>query len=138
MPGIAADEFVALNESSRIVEPAHGRKPAVSEPDYELEIFKVINGHVLQQQRVVHISRVTMLPYQQDIFDREGRIVTTATYANYLPIGTEQFPRLVTITRPLDELSLTIQVTKLALNETFDADQFELEIPANVAVTRMD
>ena len=138
VPGIAADEFVALNESSRILEPAHGRKPAVSEPDYELEIFKVINGHVLQQQRVVHISRVTMLPYQQDIFDREGRIVTTATYANYLPIGTEQFPRLVTITRPLDELSLTIQVTKLALNETFDADQFELEIPANVAVTRMD
>ena len=138
VPGIAPDELVALTESSRILEPAHGRKPAVSEPDYDLQVFKVVNGHVLQQQRVVHLSRVTMLPYQQDIFDRQGRIVTTATYANYLPVGTEQFPRLVTITRPLDELSLTIQVTKLALNETFDADQFELEIPANVTVTRMD
>ena len=138
VPGIASDELVSLNESSRITEPAHGRRPAISEPDYDLEVFKVIEGHVLQQQRVVHISRVTMLPYQQDIFDTHGRIVTTARYANYLPIGTEQFPRLVTITRPLDELSLTIQVTKLGLNETFEPDQFELKIPANVTVTRMD
>lgn len=138
VPGIAPDELVGLTESSRILEPAHGRKPAISEPDYDLQVFKVVNGHVLQPQRVVHISRVTMLPYQQEIFDKKGRIVTTATYANYLPIGTEQFPRLVTITRPLDELSLTIEVTKLALNETFDPDQFQLKIPANVAVTRMD
>ena len=138
VPGIAADEFVSLTESSRIVEPAHGRRPAVSEPDYDLEVFKVSDGHVLQQQRVVHISRVTMLPFQQDIFDKQGRIVTTATYANYLPLGTEQFPRLVTITRPLDELSLKIEVTKLGLNEAFEPDQFELKIPANVVVTRMD
>ncbi len=138
VPGVSAHELVSLTESSRIVEPAHGRKPAVSEPDYDLTVFKVVEGDVLQQQRVVHISRVTMLPYQQDIFDKQGRIATTATYANYLPIGTEQFPRLVTISRPLDELSLTIQVTKLALNETFDADQFELDIPTNFAVMRMD
>lgn len=138
VPGIALDELVALNESSRILEQAHGRKPAILEPDYDLEVFKVVTGHVLQQQRVVHISRVTMLPYQQDVFDKQGRIVTTATYANYLPIGTEQFPRLVTITRPLDELSLKIEVTKLGLNETFEPDQFDLKIPANVAVTKMD
>ena len=138
VPGVRSDEFVSVTESSRIAEPAHGRKPAVSEPDYDLNIFKVANGHVLQQERVIHISRVTLLPYQQDIFDGEGRIVTTATYANYLPIGAVPFPRLVTITRPLDELSLTIQVTKLALNETFEADQFELKVPGNFAVTRMD
>lgn len=138
VPGVSSDEFVSVTESVRIAEPAHGRKPAISEPDYDLNIFKVAKGHVLQQERVIHISRVTMLPFQQDIFDGEGRIVTTATYANYLPIGTEQFPRLVTITRPLDELRLTIQVTKLALNETFEADQFELKVPANIPVTRMD
>lgn len=138
VPGVAEDESVSLTESSRIVEPAHGRRPAISEPDYDLTVFKLIGGHVLQQQRVVHISRVTMLPYQQDIFDKHGRVATTATYSDYLPVGTEQFPRLVKITRPLDELSLTIQVTKLALNETFEPDQFELKIPANVAVTRME
>ena len=120
------------------MEPAHGRKPAVSEPDYDLEVFRVVNGHVLQQRRVVHISRVTLLPFQQDVLDAQGEVVTTATYANYAPAGDEQFPRLVTITRPLDELSLTIQVTKVALNEQFDSDQFELKIPGNVAVTRMD
>ena len=138
VPGVGGDELVSLTESSRIVEPAHGRKPAISEPDYDLEVFRVIHGHVLQQRRVIHISRVTLLPYQQDIFDEQGRIATQATYANYQPIGTEPFPRLVTIKRPQDELSLTIQVTKLALNETFDPDQFELKVPASYAVTRMD
>ncbi len=138
VPGVAKDEFVAVTESSHIVEAAHGRKPEISEPDYELEVFRVIKGPVLQQRRVIHISRVTLLPYQQDILDNQGRVVTRASYANYAPIGTVPFPRLVTIQRPLDELSLTIEVTKLALNETFDADQFELKIPANANVTRMD
>ena len=138
MPGVAPDEFVAVTESARIAEPAHGRKPAISEPDYALEVFRVADGHVLQPRRVVHISRVTLLPYEQDVFDAQGRVVTVTTYANYEPAGGEPFPRLVTITRPLDELSLTIQVNKVTLNEAFESDQFELKIPANVAVTRMD
>ncbi len=138
VPGVRSDEYVSMRESSRIVEPGRGHKPAISEPDYDLEVFKIVAGHVLQPRRTIHISRVTLLPYQQDIFDSQGRVVTEAVYANYQPIGTEQFPRLVTITRPLDELSLSVQVTKLAVNEDFEPDQFAVEIPTNYAVTRMD
>lgn len=138
VPGVASDEFVSMTESTRIVEPARGRRSAVSEPDYDLQVFKATVNHVLQPRRVVHISRVTLLPYEQDVFDDRGRVVTQAVYADYVPLGSEQFPRLITISRPLDEVSLTIQVTKLAFNETFEADQFELKIPANVTVTRME
>ncbi len=121
------------------MDPGRGRKPAVSEPGYDLEYLQ--GGQRTCAAAAAGGPRqpgdYAALPAGH-LSTGQGEIVTTATYANYLPIGTEQFPRLVTITRPLDELSLTIQVTKLALNETFDADQFELEIPANVAVTRMD
>ncbi len=69
---LIADEYVDLTQSTREIEPAHGHTAAVEEPDYDLAIFRVTADHVLQRVRVVHISRVTMLPYQQDIFDDEG------------------------------------------------------------------
>ena len=67
-----------------------------------------------------------------------GRIVTQATYANYQTYGDVQFPSLITIRRPLDEYSLKVEITKLALNGTFEEDQFELKIPPGVVVKRME
>ncbi len=138
VPGLATDEYVALTESMHVLEPAHGRKAEVDEPDYDLATYKVTKDHLLRQERVIHISRTTLLAYQQDIFDGQGEIVTRATYENYAPSGETQFPRLITISRPLDEYSLRIDITKLTLNEPFPADQFELKIPPEVKVEHMD
>ena len=108
------------------------------EPDYDLAIYKVSNGHLLRQERMIHISRVTNLPSQQDVFDAQGEIVTQATYENYAASGTTQFPRLITISRPLDEYSLRIEITKLTLNEQFPADQFTLVVPPEIKVEHLD
>jgi hypothetical protein len=94
-------------------------------------------GNILQPERTVHISRVSMLPFEQDIFDEHGQVVTRATYDNYQKYGDEQFPSLINIVRPIDEYSLKIEVTKLKLNGTFDDDQFQLEIPASATVQKM-
>lgn len=128
VPGVLDSEWVTLTESSRVLQPARGKRDAVSEPDYELEVAKVKSGNTLQQERVIHISRVNMMPFQQDIYDDQGRVVTQAMYENYQPTGPgldDQFPRLITIVRPLDDYSLKVEITKLTLNATFDADQFE-------------
>lgn len=138
IPALAEDEYVALTESTHVLEPAHGRKAEVDEPDYELSVYKVSSGRTLRQERVVHISRVTMLPFQQDIFDSQGQVVTQTTYANYAAVGEMQFPRLITIGRPLDEYSLKVEITKLTLNEPFPADQFELKIPPEMRVEHME
>ena len=86
---------------------------------------------------MVHINRVTMLPFQQDIYNDQGEVVTQATYDNYQTHGGQQFPAEITIRRPLDEYSLKIDVTKLTLNEPFEADQFELTIPPGMTVQKM-
>ena len=138
IPGLGTDEYVALTKSTHVLEAAKGRKPEIDEPDYDLAIYKVSNDHLLRQERTVHISRVTNLPYQQDVFDAQGQIVTQATYANYAEAGTTQFPRLITIARPLDEYSLRIEITKLTLNEQFPADQFELKVPPEMKVERLE
>ena len=138
IPALATDEYVALTKSTHVLEPAKGRKAEIDEPDYILAVYKVTSDHLLRQERMVHISRTTLLPYQQDVFDAQGQIVTQATYGNYAPVGDTQFPRLITITRPLDEYSLRIEITKLTLNETFPPDQFDLKIPPDVKVEHME
>jgi outer membrane lipoprotein-sorting protein len=137
VPGVTPDEYVSLIESTRLIEPATKHQDAIEEPDYDLALSKIARGHTLQPERVIHISRVNMLPFQQDIYDDHGRVVTSATYDQYQTFSGQQFPMLITIKRPLDEYSLKIQVTKLTLNEPFDADQFKLDVPDGVKVQKM-
>ena len=137
VPSVKPDEDVTLTESTRIVQPETRHKNAIAEPDYDLNVLKAKDANVLRMERVVHISRVTMLPFGQDIYDENGRIVTQATYEAYQSFNGQQFPTLITIRRPVDEYSLKINVTKLTLNETFEADQFELKIPSGTVVQKM-
>ncbi|WP_263380837.1 DUF4292 domain-containing protein [Granulicella paludicola] len=138
LPGVKDEDYVSLTESSRVVQPATKHQDAIDEPDYDLMIYTLVEGHVMRPARVIHISRVTMLPFQQDIYDEQGRVVTQATYDKYQKFGDQDFPMLINIRRPLDEYSLKIEVTKLTLNEPFEADQFDLKIPPDAVVKKMD
>ncbi|MEO7120622.1 MAG: hypothetical protein ABIY62_05965, partial [Ginsengibacter sp.] len=83
VPGVPAGEFVTMTESSRVLhEDAHHKTETV-EPDYNLTVLKTTGKNILQVQRVIRIDRVTMLPYQQDIYDDKGEVVTQATYEKY-------------------------------------------------------
>ena len=137
VPGVKPGEFVTMTESSRVLHEDVHHKTETVEPDYNLSVLKTTGGNVLHVQRVIRINRVTMLPYQQDIYDDNGEVVTQATYENYQTYGGQQFPAEITIRRPLDEYSLKIDVTKLTLNETFEADQFELTIPPGTTVQKL-
>jgi outer membrane lipoprotein-sorting protein len=138
VPGISSDEYVTLRESTRIVDEGKGRKVEIAEPDYDLEVFRPMADKQLRSERVVHFSRVTLLPVQQDVLDEQGRVVTQATYENYQPGEPEQFPHLVTIRRPLDQYELRIEITKVTLNAKFEPDQFEPpKIPSTYKIQHM-
>jgi outer membrane lipoprotein-sorting protein len=139
VPGVKADEFVTLTESERTLAEETKHKDAVEEPDYDLVVLKRRDetSRVMVPERLIHLSRVDMLPFEQDIYNDKGEVVTQATYEKYQTFNGQQFPTVITIKRPMDEYSLKIEVTKLTLNEKFDSDQFELAIPAGVTVTKM-
>jgi outer membrane lipoprotein-sorting protein len=137
VPGVSTGEFVTMTESSRVLREDVHHKTETVEPDYNLSVLKTSSGNILHVQRVVRINRVTMLPYQQDIYDDNGKIVTQATYEEYQTYGGQQFPAVITIRRPLDEYSLKINVTKLTFNEAFEADRFELAIPPGTKVQQL-
>jgi len=137
VPGVPKDEYVSLNESTRILPAPDKKRVDIEEPDYDLVISKVQSGNVLQTVRVIHISRVTMLPFQQDIYDDKGRVVTRASYDRYQKVNGVDFPMTITMERPLDQYSLKVELTKLLVNEELDDDQFELAPPSGVVVQEM-
>ncbi|WP_263411113.1 LolA-like protein [Terriglobus tenax] len=136
--GVQPKELVALTSDERVYQPDPKKKDIVSEPDYDVSLYTQKNGGAeLETRRVIHIGRSTMLPYAQDIYDNEGRVVTRATYENYQKFGDIDFPTKVTIDRPLDELKIEMTLTKVAPNQEMENDQFELTIPANAQVQKL-
>lgn len=135
----SADEMVSLVSDDRIYQPDPNKKYVVDEPEYDIGIYRsVTNSTELKTQRVIHIGRSTLLPYQQDIYDERGQLTTVATYDDYKLFGQTTFPTRITIRRPLDQLSLKLVVTELAANQTMDDEQFEEpKIPASYQVQHL-
>jgi len=142
IPPVGSDEYVTLTEHSRLIAPAHGHKEAVEEPDYDISVLDKkageANGHVLARARVIHISRVTLLPYQQDLYDDQGRVSETIAFSKFQRYGAVDYPMSIFITRPIDEYTLQIDISKVRLNQTMDDPlQFELQVPPGCAEQQM-
>jgi outer membrane lipoprotein-sorting protein len=135
--GLGPDEIASLTSDIRVVPDPKKKKDLIEEPDYQLQILSQPEGQTVHTQRVIHISRIDLEPFQQDIYDADGKIATQAVYSNYQKYGDISFPSKIVITRPLDQYSLTVTITKLALNQPMENDQFDLKIPDNVPIEHM-
>jgi outer membrane lipoprotein-sorting protein len=138
IPPMQPDEQVALVEDSRVIEPQPGQKNALEEPDYDLIIFRPKQAQQLELVRVIHIGRATLRPYEQDIYDHEGHVVTKVTYDKFQKFGDRVYPETILITRPLDEYSLKIEFNKITFNLPVDDDSFLLNIPPGVPIQKMN
>jgi outer membrane lipoprotein-sorting protein len=147
IPGVQPNELVSMTESSRVIQPLIRKQPAIQEPDYDLTMLRKESGYMLGTIRTVHINRITLLPYRQDIFDANGKLSTTATYDGWQKFsytgadgktGQIDFPTIINIDRPVDQYQLKITVTKVTPNQTLAPDQFELCIPAGDKLRDMD
>jgi outer membrane lipoprotein-sorting protein len=136
--GLAPNQIVDLTQDSRIIPDPKDKKQLVEEPDYELTILEPPQGQTAHTLRVIHIGRSTLLPYQQDIYDENGHVVTQAFYSNYQTFGDIPFPMKIEIKRPQDQYVLAITITKLTLNQKMEDDQFEVKFPEGVPVKTMN
>jgi outer membrane lipoprotein-sorting protein len=136
--GLGPDQVVSLTQDTRVVTNENNKKDLVEEQDYDLEFLAQPEGKTAHAVRVIHISRANLLPYQQDIYGPDGTVVTRAFYSNYQKFGDTPFPMKIEIRRPQDQYTLTITLTKLTVNQKLEDDQFELRIPDNVPIKKMD
>lgn len=138
--GLEDDQIVSMTQDSRVVANPQKRNDLIQEPDYDIEFLSQPREHTARTLHVIHISRVNLLPWRQDIYNAEGKIETQAFYSNYQKFGDMNFPTKIIVQRPLDELGLTITITKgTKFNLNLDSDQFDLgPIPDNYSVTNVD
>jgi len=136
--GLKPNQVVSMTQDSRIITDPKKRKELIDDPDYDLEFLSLPEGHVARSQHVVHIDRMNLLPWRQDIYNADGKVETTALYSNYKQFGDVNFPTKIVIQRPLDDLFLTITVDKAIFNQELASDQFKLDIPNGVTVANMD
>ena len=134
------DQLVAMTQDSRTLPDPKKRKGIIEEPDYNIQFLSQPEGKVARSLRVIHIGRATLLPYQQDIYNAEGKVETQAAYSDYQKFGDLNFPSKIVIQRPLDDLTLTITLNKkTTFNPKLAADTFTMPpVPANAAVQNMD
>jgi outer membrane lipoprotein-sorting protein len=110
----------------------------IAEPDYELGILRRIgNSQQLMPERVVHISRTNLLPFQQDEYDNQGILVTRTLYSDYRTFDQISYPAKIAISRPIDGYQLTLTITKLVFNHPLADDQFQLKIPAGTKIQKL-
>jgi outer membrane lipoprotein-sorting protein len=141
IPPVGPDDLVALTLGSRILTPAKGRKGAVEEPDYDVTVMRAKPSESkyreLERVRVIHIGRTTLLPYEQDLYDHEGRLVETIRYDKYAKFGDVDYPMSIFLKRPLSEYTLQIDLLKVTINQEMDDEQFKLDIPDGMKVEKM-
>ncbi len=137
--GADTEEEVFQTSDDRIYQPDPTRKYVVDEPEYDLGIVRQVTGsRELKAQRIIHIGRATLLPYQQDIYDDKGVLVTIASYDAYQKFGDELFPSVITIQRPIDQLRMKLTIKKLSTNQVLQDDQFELpKLPPNTQIQKL-
>lgn len=132
--GPEQDQIISMTTDIRIIESGKLKKDLIEEPAYALQILDKPEGQTVKTLRVIHINSIDLLPYQQDIYDKKGQVVTKAYYSKYQYYDNTPFPTDIKIERPKDHYSLTVTITKLTLNGHLDDDQFQLTIPDGIAV----
>ncbi|MDE1178737.1 MAG: hypothetical protein PW789_19350 [Edaphobacter sp.] len=131
------NQIISMTTDTRVIESGKKKKDLIEEPAYAVQILNKSEGSDTREVktiRVIHINSTDLLPYQQDIYDADGKVITKAYYSDYHWYGHTPFPSKIIIERPSDHYSLTINIAKLTLNENLDDDQFELKIPEGVSV----
>jgi hypothetical protein len=100
--GLQPGQVISMTQDSRDVPDPKTRKDVIQEPDYDIEFLSQPQGEVARTLHVIHISRVNLLPYRQDIYNADGKVETQAFYSNYKKFGEINFPSKIVIQRPLD------------------------------------
>jgi len=131
------DEYMVTADTNTVEDAA--RKHLYRVPEYKLTIVRRKPGSAqLETRRVVYFHRDNLLPSQQDIYDREGNLVTQVTYGPYKDFDSIQYPSSITIMRPLDKVQIVLTIDSVKQNAPMTADQFEItNIPKGTPVKDM-
>ena len=134
---IGPNDLTYVTSDTRIAPVPHS-KHVIEEPDYELGVLRRIGDtQQLLPERVLHISRTNLLPYQQDEYDNRGILVTRTRYTDYRTFDNISYPTHIVINRLVDGYKIDLKFQKLTFNRPLANDQFDLKIPTGTKIQKL-
>jgi hypothetical protein len=139
--GLSAQDFSAVTSDVETIETPD-KKGLLSMPEYVLSITHHDPASNRDMPvRVVTFHRDDLLPYQQDLYDRNGVLETQVSYAQYADFGQYKYPSVIEIWRPLEERKLVMTVQKMQENPVepkLTDDQFKINLPEGTTIHQLE
>jgi outer membrane lipoprotein-sorting protein len=129
-------EIGVLEHTTEIVKDPKTHKDAEQDAYTLLIIDKDESGNFLSRKIV--FSRTDLMPHEQYIYDRQGRLLTYAHYENFADNAGIMLPGIISIQRPIEGYGITISMRKLDVNVPLTDDQFVLTQPPGSQLINMD
>jgi hypothetical protein len=141
---ITPGRLVYLTTHDEIVRDAK-TKQLIETPEYDLLIGderpaqqdEGLGVRVIRPTRVIHFSRLNLMPQEQDIYDDQGEVATKVVYGPYQDFSGFKYPSWIRIERPLEEYQILVTVQKVTANQPLSDEQFQLTIPPSYQVTKL-
>jgi outer membrane lipoprotein-sorting protein len=129
-------EIAVLENTTEVVKDPKNHKDVEQLAYTVLVIDKDSAGYYLSRKIV--FSRTDLLPHEQSIYDRQGRLVTFVRYENFSDYSGLLLPAIVSIQRPIEGYAITISMVKVDVNVPLTDDQFVLTQPPGSQVINLD
>lgn len=136
--GLDPDDSYSVTSETFMMEDA-AKKHLFSEPNYILHITRHKTGSQKEAPvRVVYFHRDDLMPYQQDIYDKDGNLETQVTYQGYQDFEGSKYPSVVTIKRPIEGIQIVLNVESVKENQTLGDEQFVVTIPTSSKIQNVE
>jgi outer membrane lipoprotein-sorting protein len=129
-------EIAVLENTTEVVKDPKTHKDVEQLAYTVLVVDKDSAGHYLSRKIV--FSRTDLLPHEQSIYDRQGRLVTFVRYENFTNYSEIPLPAIVSIQRPIEGYGITISMVKVEVNVPLTDEQFVLTQPPGSQVINLD
>jgi outer membrane lipoprotein-sorting protein len=135
---IDPDKDIAVLENANPVEFDEKTKQVRQLSTYVVDVIrKEADGKYYLKRKVI-FDRNDLIPDHQVFYDKQGSIVTDATYSAFRYFNDVRFPTIIEIKRPVEDYDITLTITKATLNEPLKDDQFALEQPPGSQLVDLD
>jgi outer membrane lipoprotein-sorting protein len=129
-------EIAVLENTTEVVKDPKTHKD-VEQMAYTLVVIDNDSAGYYLSRKVV-FSRNDLLPHEQSIFDRQGRLVTFVRYENFTDYSGISLPAIVSIQRPIEGYGITISMVKVDVNVPLTDEQFVLTQPPGSQLINLD
>lgn len=129
---------IAVLEADNPVEFDEKTKQVHVLSTYVVDVIRKDTDGKYYLQRKVIFDRQDLIPDHQIFYDKQGSVVTDATYSAFKYFNNVRVPTIIEIKRPQEDYDITIAITKATANGPIRDEQFALEQPPGSQLVDVD